>query len=106
MRGTFAASRRSLYLAANWQHGDLLDFRSFLARLVLPRRLPVAASLGLLVSSVTPSGGASLWRTSLRPELSGTLAPGWSWSAGGDIGRYAGSTTTWLHAGVAHRFEY
>lgn len=106
LRGSLTLSRRGLFLSGSRQHGDLLDYSSLMARVILPRRLPVHASLGFLYAATKLSGGASFHRAGLRPEIAGRLSGGWSWSAGGDIGRYAGRTTTWLHAGASYRFQH
>jgi hypothetical protein len=105
LRGSLTLSRRALYASGTWQRGALLDYAALMGRVVLPRRLPVTVSLGALAAMTQPRGGTAVWRVSLRPELARSIGGAWYVTAGGDIGRYAGMTTTWLHAGVSYRFQ-
>jgi hypothetical protein len=87
------------------QHGDLFDFGSAMLRVVVPTgALPVTAALSL-GSNVTrtPGGAVTLWRYDLRPELGCRLGGGLYASLSADIGRYAGLTSTYLHAGVSYQ---
>ncbi len=107
LRGSFTASRGAFFLTAFGQHGDLMDYGSVMARILVPPRvLPFTMALGAAVSMTrTPGGGMTFWRYSLRPEVSRYLGGGVFASLGGDIGRYAGQTSTWLHAGVSYRLR-
>lgn len=105
VRTYLTASRRALFLSGSWQQSDLMDYGSVMGRVLLPRRLPVTASLGAMASYLKPGAGSALWRMSFRPELSRPIGPRWYATAGGDIGRYAGTWTTWLHAGVSYRLD-
>lgn len=105
MRANLSASRRALFLSGSYQTSDLLDYGSIMGRVVLPRRLPVTASFGVLASFMKPGAMPALWRVSFRPELSRAVGARWYATAGGDIGRYAGAWTTWLHGGVSYRFD-
>jgi len=106
-RGTLSVSRGGFFLMAAGQHGDLFDYGSVTARILLPSRgLPVNASLGVSTSMTKSAGGGlTLWRYSFQPELSRRLGGGLFVSAGGDIGSYAGRTATYLHAGLSYRFR-
>jgi hypothetical protein len=107
IRGSFTAARGLFYLTALGQHGDLMDYGSVMARVMLPTRtLPFNFSLGAAASMTrTASGGLTFWRYSLRPELSQYLGRGVFASLGGDFGQYAGQASTWLHAGVSYRLR-
>jgi hypothetical protein len=106
-RGMLSLSHGLFFLVASGQHGDLFDYGTIMARLMLPyRALPVTASLGASASVTRSAGGAvSQWRYSIQPELSRSLGGGLFMSLGGDIGTYAGRTTTFVHAGVSYRFR-
>ena len=93
--------------ARTGQHGDLFDYGNVTARLFFAQRaLPLSASLGGSASATrTANGQMTLWRYSLRPEISRTIGRGLLITFGGDIGRYAGRSSTWLHAGASYRFR-
>jgi hypothetical protein len=104
-RGTFTMLNRHFMVVAMGQHGDLFDFGSAMLRVVVPTgALPVTAALSL-GSNVTrtPGGAVTLWRYDLRPELGCRLGGGLYASLSADIGRYAGLTSTYLHAGVSYQ---
>ncbi len=107
LRGMLTASLGAVYATASVMHGDLMDYRSLFVRFRVPATaLPFSFSIGGSASaSSTPGGGTTFWRYSVRPELSWYAGRGLFASAGGDIGTYAGHTTTWLHAGVTYRFH-
>ncbi len=106
-RGMLIVSHRGIYLTATGQHGDLFDYGAVSARWLLPSRgLGLNASLGVSASMTKSAGGGfSQSRISLQPELSRRLGGGLFMSAGGDVGSYAGRTTTYLHAGLSYRFR-
>jgi hypothetical protein len=104
-RGSLTLFNPHFMLVAMGQHGDLFDFGSVLLRLVVPTgAMPVTAavSIGSNVTR-TPGGAVTLWRYDLRPELGLRLAGGLYASVSADIGRYAGNTSTYLHAGVSYQ---
>jgi hypothetical protein len=106
-RGTLSVSRGALFLLASGQHGDLFDYGSLVARIILPyRALPFNASLGATASFTRTAGGAvTRWRYSLQPEISRSVGGGLFASLGGDVGTFAGYTSAFLHAGVSYRFR-
>lgn len=105
-QGSLTASRGFLFLTALAQHGDLMDYESAMMLFRLPGSLPFSASLGTAVSLTrTANGGMTFVRYSVRPELSQYLGGGVLASVGGDIGRYAGRSSVWLHAGVSYRLR-
>jgi hypothetical protein len=70
------------------------------------RALPFNASLGASATFTRTAGGAvTQWRYSLQPEISRSIGGGLFASLGGDIGTFAGLTSTFLHAGVSYRFR-
>lgn len=107
LRGSFTASRGVFFATAMLTHGDLLDYRTVMVRLMVPpRALPFSLSVAASASESRAAAGALTFRRySVRPEISWYLARGLFASAGGDIGTYADQTTTWLHAGVSYRFH-
>jgi hypothetical protein len=107
VRGMLSVSRGLFFLVASGQHSDLFDYEAVVVRVMLPyRALPFNASLGASASMTSSAGGAvSMWRYSLQPELSRSLGGGLFMSLGGDIGTYAGRTSTFVHAGVSYRFQ-
>lgn len=107
LRGALTVARGALFVAASRQHGDLFDYSSIVARLMVPRgAVPVTASLGASASFTRSAGGAvSQWRYSLQPEISRSLGGGLFASLGGDIGAYGGRASSFLHAGVSYRFR-
>jgi hypothetical protein len=106
-RVTLSVSRGALFLMASGQHGDLFDYGSLVARIILPyRALPFSASLGATASFTRTAGGAvTQWRYSLQPEISRSVGGGLFASLGGDVGTFAGYTSAFLHAGVSYRFR-
>jgi hypothetical protein len=106
-RGTMSISRGVLFLMASGQHGELFDYGALAARIVMPyRALPFNASLGASATFTRTAGGAvTQWRYSLQPEISRSIGGGLFASLGGDIGTFAGLTSTFLHAGVSYRFR-
>lgn len=106
-RGTLSVSRGALFLLASGQHGDLFDYGSLVARIMLPyRALPFNAALGATATFTRTAGGAvTQWRYSLQPEISRIVGGGFFASLGGDIGTFAGRTSAFLHAGVSYRFR-
>ncbi len=106
-RASLTASRGVVFASAMVMEGDLLGYRSVMVRVMAPARaLPFTLSVGAMLSESRTAGGALTFRrTSVRPEISWYLARGLFASAGGDIGSYAGRTSTWLHAGVSYRFR-
>jgi len=107
LRGTLTASTRGVYASIMLVHGDLADYRTAMVRFVVPPRvLPFTLALGAAASQTTSGGGAfTFWRYSFRPELSWFLGRGFFATAGGDIGSYAGQSSTWLHGGLSYRFH-
>jgi len=106
-RGTMSISRGVLFLMASGQHGELFDYGALAARIMMPyRALPFNASLGATATFTRTAGGAlTQWRYSLQPEISRSIGGGLFASLGGDIGTFAGLTSTFLHAGVSYRFR-
>lgn len=106
-RGTMSLSRGVLFLMASGQHGELFDYGALAARLMVPyRALPFNASLGATATFTRTAGGAvTQWRYSIQPEISRSIGGGLFASLGGDIGSFAGRTSTFLHAGVSYRFR-
>jgi len=107
LRATFSAARGPFFMMGTGQHGDLFDYGNVTARLFFAQRaLPFSASLGGSASATrTANGQMTLWRYSLRPEISRTIGRGLLITFGGDVGRYAGRSSTWLHAGASYRFR-
>ena len=104
-RGTFTLFNRHFMLVAMGQHGDLFDYGSLLLRVPVPTgALPLTAALsvGGNVTS-TPGGAVTLWRYDLRPELGYRFGGGFYGSLSADIGRYAGTTSTYLRAGMSYQ---
>lgn len=104
-RGSLMIFNRHFMIAATGQHGDLFDFGSLVMRLPIPLGVsPFTAALGLSSNVVrTPGGAQTLWRYAVEPELGWRLGGGWYLSANGDIGKYAGLTSTYLRAGVSYQ---
>jgi len=107
LRGTFTAARGPFFLMATGQHGDLFDYGSTTARLFFAQRvLPFSLSLsGSASATRTANGQLTLWRYAVRPEIARTVGRGLLLTFGGDLGRFAGRSSTWLHAGVSYRFH-
>lgn len=105
-QGSLTLSRGLLFVTALAQRGDLMDYESVLGQIRLPSSLPFSATLGAAASvTKTANGGMSFVRYSVRPEIAQYLGSGVLLSVGGDIGRYAGLSTVWLHAGVSYRLR-
>jgi hypothetical protein len=104
-RGTLTIFSRHFMLAVMGQHSDLLDFGSVVARLPIPLgNTPLTAALGFSSNVVrTPGGAETLWRYGVDPEIGFRLGGGFYLSASGDIGRYAGQTSTYVRAGVSYQ---
>jgi len=104
-RGTLMFFSRHIMVAAMAQHGDLFDFGSLVTRIPIPLgNSPVTAALGFASNVVrTPGGGQTLWRYGVQPELGYRLGGGFYFSMSGDIGQYAGLTSTYLRAGVSYQ---
>jgi hypothetical protein len=104
-RGTLTLFSRHFMLAAMAQHSDLFDFGSLVARLPIPLgNTPLTAALGFSSNVVrTPGGVQTLWRYGVEPELGFRLGGGFYASVSGDIGKYAGQTSTYLRAGVSYQ---
>jgi hypothetical protein len=104
-RGTFTVINRRFMVVAMGQHGDLFDFGSALLRVVVPTgALPVTAALSVGANVTrTPGGAQTLWRYDLRPEVGLRLGGGLYASLSADLGRYAGLTSTYVHAGVSYQ---
>ena len=106
LRGSLFASRGGLFLTALVQHGDLMDYANFGLRFLVPGRvLPFTLALGGAAAMSKIPSGSAVWRYSFRPEISRSLGSGWYASMGGDLARYAGQGSTWLHAGVSYRLR-
>ncbi len=104
-QGTFTIFSRHFMLVAMGQHGDLFDFGSVVLRVPLPvfyNPLMLAVSVGSDFTAL-PGGGQVLWRTDVRPEIGWRLGGGFYASFSGDIGRYAGLTSTYFQGGVAYQ---
>jgi hypothetical protein len=106
LRGSLTASVGPWFLTALVQHGDLLDYKSLLLRVIVPTgTLPITFAVGANAAlTQTAAGQLSFWRYAIRPELSWRLGNGFLATAGGDVGTYDGQSSTWLHAGVSYRF--
>ena len=104
-RGTLMFFSRHIMIAAMAQHGDLFDFGSLVTRIPIPLgNSPLTAALGFASNVViTPGGGQTLWRYGVQPELGYRLGGGFYFSMSGDIGQYAGLTSTYLRAGVSYQ---
>ncbi len=104
-RGTLTLFGRHFMLAAMGQHSDLFDFGSLVVRVPIPLgNSPVTAALGAASNVVrTPGGAETLWRYGVQPELGYRLGGGFYFSMSGDIGQYAGLTSTYLRAGVSYQ---
>jgi hypothetical protein len=104
-RGTLTLFSRHFILVAMGQHSDLFDFGSLVARLPIPLgNSPVTAALGFSSNVVqTPGGAQTLWRYGVEPEIGYRLGGGFYVSASGDIGKYAGLSSTYLRAGVSYQ---
>ena len=104
-RGTLTLFSRHLMLAVMGQHSDLFDFGSVVARLPIPLgTTPLTAALGFSSNVTrTPGGAQTMWRYGVEPELGYRLGGGFYASVSGDIGKYAGLTSTYLRAGVSYQ---
>ena len=107
LRGTGTISTGALFLTGTYQHSDLLDYSSAMVRLLIPTgTLPITFSIGGMAGITRTAGGTLTYkRYAFRPEFSWRLGRSLFATAGGDIGQYAGNTSTWLHAGVTYRFH-
>jgi hypothetical protein len=108
LRGSLSASRGVFFLIAVAQHSELSDYGSAMANILVPGNwLPFTLSLGAGASMTRSAGagGSTFWRYSFRPEISRFLGAGLFASLGGDIGTYAGQTSTFLHAGMSYRLR-
>ena len=104
-RGTLTLFSRHFMLVAMGQHSDLFDFGSVVARLPIPLgNSPLTAALGVSSNVVrTPGGAETLWRYGVQPELGYRIGGGFYMSVSGDIGKYAGLSSTYLRAGVSYQ---
>ena len=104
-RGSLTLFSRHFMLAAMGQHSDLFDFGSVVARLPIPLgNSPLTAAIGFASNVIrTPGGDETLWRYGLEPEIGYRLGGGFYASLSGDIGSYAGLTSTYLRAGVSYQ---
>ena len=104
-RGSLTIFSRHFMLVATGQHGSLFDFGSVMLRVPMPvifSPLMLALGAGADVTSL-PGGGQTFWRYDLRPEVGLRLGGGFYASFNGDIGRYAGLTSTYLQGGLAYQ---
>ncbi len=104
-RGTLTLFSRHFMFVAMGQHSDLFDFGSLVARLPMPLgNSPLTAALGFSSSAVrTPGGAETIWRYGVEPDLGYRIGGGFYASVSGDIGRYAGLSSTYLRAGVSYQ---
>jgi hypothetical protein len=104
-RGTVTLFSRHFMLAAMGQHSDLFDFGSLVARVPIPLgNSPLTAAIGFASNVIrTPGGAETLWRYGIEPEIGYRLGGGFYASISGDIGTYAGLTSTYLRAGVSYQ---
>jgi len=104
-RGTLTLFSPHFMLAAMGQHSDLFDFGSLVARVPMPLgNTPLSAALGFSTNVMrTPGGAQTLWRYGVQPEIGYRLGGGFYASVSGDIGQYAGLTSTYLRAGVSYQ---
>lgn len=106
-RATLSLSGGGLFGFAGLQQGDLLEYRQASLRWLVPARpAGFTLALGASASMMRTTGGAvTTWRYGVRPEISRQLGRGIFASAGGEFGRWAGTASRYLHAGVSYRFR-
>ena len=104
-RGTLTLFSRHFMIAAMGQHSDLFDFGSLAARVPIPLgNIPLTAALGFSSNMTrTPGGAQTMWRYGFEPEIGYRIGSGFYASVSGDIGKYAGLTSTYLRAGVSYQ---